>query len=112
MELADIMHRVLPKVKEDIKYEHGKKISYMKLIKALYDCIESLLLWYNTFTKKLKEIGFQLKSYNLCIANKDIEGTQCTVLWYVDNVKVSHKKQQVIDEVVKNQHSSFGKSEI
>mmetsp|Transcript_29328 Transcript_29328/g.44391 ORF Transcript_29328/g.44391 Transcript_29328/m.44391 type:complete len:187 (+) Transcript_29328:161-721(+) len=26
-----------------------------------------------------------------CVANKDIKGSQCTIIWHVDDLKISHK---------------------
>jgi hypothetical protein len=44
------------------------------------------------------EQAFILNPYNDCIANnKMIDGPQCTVLWHVDDLKISHiKKQEVL----------------
>ena len=62
----------------------------MRIIKALYGCIESALLWYECFSSKLKGMGFKINAYDNCIANKMIDSHQCTITWYVDDVKVSH----------------------
>lgn len=52
----------------------GKKRIYLKLLKALYGCIKSALLWYNLFTSVLKGWGFELNPYDMCVANKTIKG--------------------------------------
>ena len=36
--------------------------------------------------------------YDICVANRNIEGTQQTITWHVDNVKVSHKSAKVNKE--------------
>ena len=36
--------------------------------------------------------GFKINTYNPCVANMDINGSQMTVVWHVDDLKVSHKK--------------------
>ena len=36
-------------------------------------------------------MGFNINPYNPCVANKEINGSQMTVTWHVDNLKVSHK---------------------
>jgi hypothetical protein len=41
--------------------------------------------------KDLKEFGFELNPYDPCVANKIVDGTQMTVTWHVDDLKVSHK---------------------
>ena len=38
----------------------------------------------------LKDTGFQLNLYDVCVSNKDINGIQCTIDWYVDDNKALH----------------------
>jgi len=38
----------------------------------------------------LKEWGFKLNEYDQCMANKTINGKQCTIIWHVDDLKISH----------------------
>ena len=84
------MFEVNPKLVEDVRFERGEKVLYLKIKKALYGCIESALLWYNLFLNKLTDLGFKVNPYDRCVANKLIDGHQCTIVWYVDDVKVSH----------------------
>ena len=35
-------------------------------------------------------LGFTLHPYDPWIANKTINGSQCTIVWYVDDTKISH----------------------
>ena len=71
--------------------------------------MQSALLWYNTFKNALVKMGFTLNPYNPCIANQVIHGRQCTICWYVDDMKVSHEKPSVVDNVIKEIEKSFGK---
>ena len=82
--------------KEFVMTEQGKKVIYLRLKKALYGCIKSAMLWYNLFTENLAEIGFKINLYDTCVANKVINGKQCTIVWYVDDLKVSHVEQKVV----------------
>ncbi len=41
-----------------------------------------------------------MNDYDPCVANKIVNGTQMTVTWYVDNLKVSHKDHSIIDGFV------------
>jgi hypothetical protein len=43
------------------------------------------------------------------VANKTIDGTQCTILWHVDNLKITHIKQEVIEELVTLLNNWYGK---
>ena len=105
---VDLMCRVNPKYKEYVCYENGVKTLYLKLLRALYGCIESALLWYELFTSKLKDMGFTLNPYDRCVANKMVNGKQCTVLWYVDDVKVSHVEESVVKSVITKLENEFG----
>ena len=89
-------------------YVNGVKTLYLKLLRALYGCIKSALLWYELFTSKLQKMGFELNPYNKCVANKTVNGKQCTVLWYVDDVKVSHVEKGVVQNVINEIEKEFG----
>ena len=108
-EAAEIMCDVNAKYKDNIVMEKGKKTLYMRLNKALYGCMQSALLWYETYANCLKEMGFRLNVYDPCVANKMIEGKQCTVCWYVDDSKISHENPKVVSEVIKKIENKFGK---
>ena len=53
-------------------------------------------------------MGFRINPYDKCVANKMIDGHQCTIVWYVDDVKVSHKDKSVVQDVIKNIEDYFG----
>ncbi len=38
----------------------------------------------------MESIVFKLNPCDPCVANKEVNGTQMTVCWHVDNLKVSH----------------------
>jgi hypothetical protein len=59
--------------------------------KALYGLLRSALLFYCKLVGNLEGKGFVLNPYDLCIANKTINGKQMTICWHVDNLKVSHE---------------------
>ena len=54
-------------------------------------------------------MGFVLNPHDLCVANATIEGKQCTILWYVDDNKISHVNPKVVDDIIKKIESKFGK---
>ena len=62
--------------------ENGIEVLYVRLLKALYGCVQSALLWYEIFSNTLQDMGFTLNPYDQCVANCDIEGSQCTICWY------------------------------
>jgi len=56
--------------------------------------------------------GFKINRYNPCVANKVIDGDQCTIYWYVDDTKISHKKAEVVGTVLESLEKKFGKTSI
>ena len=107
-EFVDIMCEINKELIEDIKYEKGKKVLYMRILKALYGCIESALLWYNLWKSTLESMGFEINPYDRCVGNKMINGSQCTIAWYVDDVKISHKSEEVLTDIIKKVENKFG----
>lgn len=108
-EAVDIMCSTNKRYEEYVNTEKGKKVLYLKLRRALYGCIQSALLWYKTFATKLIGEGFKLNKYDPCVANKLINGKQCTICWYVDDTKISHEDPKVADSVIKMIEDRFGK---
>ena len=45
-------------------------------------------------------MGFEINPYDPCVANKIVDGSKCSITWYVDDIKVSLAKQTVVDEVL------------
>ena len=82
---------------------------YLVLNKALYGCVQSALLWYKMLSSFLINIGFELNPCDLCVVNKVIDGTRCTIVWYVDDTKISHKKPEVVKSLIKELESKFSK---
>ena len=69
---VDIMIRVNPEFEQYVVMENGKKVLYMRVLWALYGCLESALLWYELYTETLSKHGFVINPYDRCVANKVI----------------------------------------
>ena len=106
---VDLLCSLNKSYNEFVTVEKGKKALYLQLVKALYGCIKSALLWYECFTECLKGMGFELNEYDPCVANKVINRKQCTIAWYVDDNKISHEDSTVVDEVITKIEERFGK---
>ena len=105
---VDIMCKINPEYLPHVRYEGRTKVLYLQVLRAIYGCLESALLWYNLYSSTLQKMGFTLNPYDLCVANKIISGSQCSVVFYVDDNKISHKDPSVVDNVVKELKSYFG----
>ena len=108
-EEVDIMCEADNEYKKFITYEGKNKVMYMQLSKALYGCMKSAIIWYNTFSTTLKDLGFRINPYDPCIANKTINGHQCTIAWYVDDNKISHRDPKVVDSIIAAIEKQHGK---
>ena len=78
-------------------------------MKALYGSIKLALLWCELLTGELREMGFELNPYDKCVANKMIDGKQCTLAWWVDDNCLTHLFDKVLDKVIKRIERKFGK---
>ena len=86
----------------------GKKMLYVRLIKAMYGCLKAARLFYDNLAAQLKNMEFTINMYDLCVANKMIDGKQYTVTWHVDDLKISHVDTKVIDKVVQKLETRYG----
>ena len=59
-ESVDVLCQVDAGYEEFVTYENGRKVLYLELLKALYGCLRSALLWYELYSTKLKGMGFTL----------------------------------------------------
>ena len=48
----------------------------------------------------IKDVSFYLNTYDICVTNKDIDGKQCTIAWYIEDNKVSRVDQDVVNDVI------------
>ena len=109
--LAELFVKMDPKMyRKFITTENGKTVLYAEMKKALYGTLKAAKLFQKMLTKKLVEdMKFELNPYDECVANKIIDGHQCTIMWHVDDLFISHKDGKVIDDVIKQLSDEFGK---
>ena len=55
----------------------------------------------NLFCETLDKMGFKINPYNQCVTNKEMYGKQRTIVWYVDDMKVSHMDIEVVRDILK-----------
>ena len=65
------------------------------------------MLWYNLFSDTLKKMGFKINPYNQCVTNKEIDGKQCIIVWYLDNLKVLRMYTEVVRGILNLIVSNF-----
>jgi hypothetical protein len=113
MKLEGVMAEVIIKIdpKKYTKYvakENGKDVIYVILTKALYGTLQAVLLFWQNLSGKLKKWGFKINPYDLCVANKTIDGKQCTVVWHVDDLKISHLDPKAVTTILNLLDAQYG----
>ena len=58
--------------------------------------MEASLMFYQKLLKDLEEKGFKTNPYDPCVANKEVNGSQFTIKWHVDDLKLSYKDPEVM----------------
>ena len=78
--LVDLLVQIAPETyAKYVVYENGRKVLYVKVLRALYGMLVSAMLWYNKFRGDLESIGFVFNPYDPCVANRTIKGKQQTI---------------------------------
>ena len=90
--------------------EKGKKVMYVELLKALYGTLwAAWLFWEKLQVKLVNDWGFTPNRYDSCIVNKKVNGKQLTMAWHMDDLKVSHEEDTVLDEFIGMMKEELGK---
>ena len=108
-ELIDLICQVDPSLTKFVAMEKGKRVLYTKLNKALYGTLQaSRLFWERLSAYLIEDNGFERNLYDFCVVNKLVNGKQLTVVWYVDDLKVSHADSTVVDVMIESIKQEFG----
>ena len=76
---------------------------------ALYGTLQAALLFWKLLSTTLTEWGFKINDYDQCVANKTNNDKQCTIIWHVDDLKISHVDKNVVEDILKLLNEKFGK---
>lgn len=52
-------------------------------------------------------MGLQTQSINQCVEDKTINGKQCTIIWHVDDIKISHVDMKVKEGIINKLNKKF-----
>ena len=73
-----------------VTIENGWTVLYVKFQKALYECLRSALLFYETLVLDLKFRGFIINPYDPSVANMMVDVNQKAITWNVNELKILH----------------------
>jgi hypothetical protein len=113
MKLEGVMAEVILKIDPNkytkyVEKENGKDVIYVILTKALYGTLQAALLFWQNLSNKLIKWGFVINPYDFCVANKTIDSKQCTVVWHVDDLKISHVDPKVTTTILNLLDAKYG----
>ena len=92
-----------------VTIEHGEKVMYVELLKALYGTLRAArLFWEKLHAQLVDDWGFVPNRYDICVVNKMVDGKQLTVAWHVDDLKVSHVSESALDDFIEMMEKEFG----
>ena len=84
----------------------------MKLLKALYGCVQSSLLWYRHLKSSLESIGLEANAKDDCLFNLNRDGYQCTACVHVDDVFLTCANNYVLDCVILDINNSYNETTV
>jgi hypothetical protein len=106
--LAELLAKVDPELyNKFLSKEKGKTVMYVQLQKALYGTLSAAMLFWKDLSGHLRSEGFKPNPYDSCVMNKMVNGKQCTVLWHVDDLKISHVDSEVNESVLKSLNDKY-----
>jgi hypothetical protein len=74
----------------------------------VYGTLLGAILFYKKLSKQLTDWDYVQNDYNPCTFNEIMNGEQVTVQFHVDDLKISHKEQSVLDVIPNDLDLKFG----
>ena len=110
-QMVDLLCKIDPALYTShvITNKRGVKILYAKANKAIYGTLNAAVLFWKKLSSKFKEWGFIANPYDNFTVNKMIDGHQATIIWHVDDLKISHKFPDVVTKIIRDLAEEFGK---
>ena len=97
--LVDFLTEIAPNIYSGyVVYEKGKRVLYVIVLRAIYGMLCAALPWFQKFRSDLEQAGFVFNPYDPCVANCEVNGSQHTIRFHVDDLMSSHVDPKVNDE--------------
>jgi len=97
-----LLQKIHPvKFDDHIRWYHRKPVLYVQLKKALYGRLQAALLFWKKLSSTLQVWRLIINPFDQCVANKNVNGAQFTVIWYGDVLKISHKRSTIVTAIIK-----------
>jgi len=99
--MAELLCQTNPtKYRPHLRFGNDEPYINAQLNKALYGTLQGTLRFWEDLSTFLLGLGFTRNPYDWCVMNKEVMGTQQTILFYVDDIKMSHVKESVLLDTV------------
>lgn len=102
-EISALLVELYPKYQPFLS--NGKIV--VKLVRALYGCIESALLWYEAISSFLMSLGFNQSVHDECLFIKGIGKDAIHIAVYVDDLFISASKRADIQRIESEMKKRF-----
>ena len=107
--LLDLLVQEAPSVYGPyVVIENGRRVLYLRVLKALYGMLVAALLWYRKFREDLESQGFVFNPYDPCVANRWVSHKKHTVRFHVDDLMSSHVDAKVNDKFLEWLNKLYG----
>jgi hypothetical protein len=98
----DIAKHVVELCQEYAGFVNEDGVMYVKMLKAMYGCVQASLLWYQLLIRVLSGIGFSVCEVDQCVMRLIVDG----ILIYVDDLLV-FATREVLDLILKTLTEKF-----
>ena len=77
--------------------------------KSLYGTLQANVLLLKDLTRRLKYWVFELSPYYECVDKRYINGLKWTILWHMDNLKISRLVPNMVYNIIDMLDKKYGK---
>ena len=103
-----IVRRILNSFPDYNKFVNPDGSITVELLKALYGCIESAKLWFETICALLLKIDFTQNDADPCVFNRiESDGSQTTIGLYVDDLIMTSCNPSALNQIIDCMRSKF-----
>ena len=108
--LTEMMARIdLSMYREYVTYSNnGVPMLYVRISKALYGMLRSAILFYKRLRSDLEDWGIKVNPNDNCFTNNMVDGTKMAMCWHVDDLKISHRDEEMVTVFAVNMKKSTG----
>jgi hypothetical protein len=105
--MVDMICQINSDYSKNVICRGKRKFIFAKLNKAVYGTLLGAILFYQKLSKQLTDWGYVQNDYDPCTFNKVMNGEQVTIQFHVDDLKILHKDQDILDSILNDLDIKF-----